>query len=131
MMTDARLIRDIEEKLKELKLPEEEEQKRRKVMYKVMGVEPSGFISKDLELPEGAILIGVNKGVLKQAIAREGLLWVDDESFTAISAAAAHATGNPTMTGWTFWRLVYIPGTGFTELAPLRLTEQRKNAKRK
>lgn len=131
MTTDARLIRDIEDRLRTLSLDPDEEMKRRRQMYRVLGVEQEGYLSKDLELPEGAILIGVCKGELKQAIARQGQLWVDGESFSAISAAAAKATGRPTMSGWEFWTLAYIPGAGFTEVAPLRMTEPRKNGKRK
>lgn len=131
MMTDSRLIRDIEEKLKELKLDPDEEMKRRRVMYRALGVSQEGYTSKDLILPEGAILVGVCKGELKQAIAREGQLWVDNEAFTAISTAAAKATGRPTMSGWEFWVMCYLPGSGFTELASLRITEPRKNVKRK
>jgi hypothetical protein len=131
MMTESRLIRDIEDRLKELNLEPEEEAKRRKLMYRAMGVEQEGYMSRDLELPEGAILIGVSKGELKQAIAREGLLWLDGESFTAISTAAAKATGRPTQSGWEFFVLAYLPGTGFTQLTELRLTEPRKNSKRK
>ena len=131
MMTDSRLIRDIEDRLKELNLDPEEEAKRRKLMYRAMGVEQSGYMSRDLDLPEGAILIGVSKGELKQAIAREGQLWVDGEPFIAISTAAAKATGRTTQSGWEFWVLAYLPGTGFTPLSELRLTEPRKNQKRK
>lgn len=131
MMNDARLIRDIEDKLKHLDLDPEEEAKRRKTMYRALGVTQEGYISKDLELPEATILIGVCKGELKQAIAREGQLWVDGEAFTAISTAAAKATGRPTMSGWEFWTLAYIPGSGFTELKELRRTEPRVNGKRK
>ena len=131
MTNDARLIRDIEERLRALGLEPEEESRRRKAMYRALGVTQEGYLSKDLELPEGAILIGIAKGELKHAIAREGQLWVDGESFAAISTAAAKATGRPTMSGWEFWTLAYIPGSGFTELASLRLTEPRKNGKRK
>ena len=131
MTIDARIIRDIEDRLRDLNLDPDEETKRRKMMYRAMGLTQEGYVSKDLDLPEGAILIGVSKGELKQAIAREGQLWVDGKSFTAISAAAAEATGRPTMSGWEFFVMVYIPGSGFTELAPLRLTEPRKNGKRK
>lgn len=131
MMSDSRLIRDIEEKLKYMNLDPEEEAKRRKTMYKALGVTQEGYISKDLELPEGAILVGIAKGELKQAIAREGQLWVDGESFTAISTAAAKATGRPTMSGWEFWTLAYIPGKGFIELGSIRLTAPRVNQKRK
>jgi hypothetical protein len=130
MTNDLKLIRGIEEKLADMNLSPEEESKKRRQMYRALDIEMSGFTSKDLELPEGAILIGVVKGELKQAIAREGMLWVDGESFTAISTAAAKATGRPTMSGWEFWTLAYLPGTGFTELAGLRLTEPRKNNKR-
>lgn len=131
MTSDSRLIRDIEEKLKDLNLDAEEETKRRRQMYRALGIEQEGYVSKDLELPEGAILIGVCKGELKQAIAKQGQLWVDGESFTAISTAAAKATARPTMSGWEFWTLAYVPGSGFTEVASLRLTEPRKNGKRK
>lgn len=131
MTSDARLIRDIEDKLKALDLDSDEEMKRRRTMYRALGVQQEGFISKDLELPEGAILVGISKGELKQAIAREGLLWVDGESFAAISAASAKATGRTTQSGWEFFTLAYIPGSGFTELAQLRLSEPRKNNKRK
>lgn len=131
MMTDSRLIRDIEDKLKQLNLDPEEENKRRRTMYRALGVEQTGFISKDLELPEGAILIGISKGELKQANAREGQLWVDGESFVAISAAAAKATGRATQSGWEFWALAYIPGKGFIDVKDLRLTEPRVNSKRK
>lgn len=130
MMSDTRLIRDIEAKLAELNLDDEETMKRRKIMYKTFGIEVSGFLSKDLDLPEGSILIGVSKGELKQAIAKNGLLWVDGESFTALSTAAAKATGRATQTGWEFFKICYLPGSGFTNLAPLRLTEPRKNGKR-
>ena len=130
MTNDARLIRDIEDKLRHLNLEPDEEVKRRRAMYRAFGIEQEGFVSKDVELPEGAILIGVCKGELKQAIAREGQLWVDGESFTAISAAAAKATGRPTMSGWEFWAMAFIPGSGFIDLAKLRLTEPRKNNKR-
>lgn len=131
MTTDARLIRDIEEKLRALNLDDDETAKRRKAMYKTFGIEISGFISKDLDLPEGSILIGVTKGDLKQAIARDGLLWIDGESFTALSTAAAKATGRATQSGWEFFTLVYLPGSGFTELSQLRLTAPRVNGKRK
>ena len=131
MTSDAKLIRDIEDKLRELNLEPDEEAKRRKMMYRALGVTQEGFVCKDLELPEGAIIVGVSKGELKQAIAREGQLWVDGESFAAISSAAAKATGRPTMSGWEFWTLAYIPGSGWTELASIRLTEPRKNTKRK
>jgi hypothetical protein len=129
-MSDSKLIQGIEKKLRELNLEPQEEVKRRRAMYRALEVEQTGFISKDIELPEGAILIGISKGELKQAIAREGQLWVDGESFTAISSAAAKATGRATQSGWEFWEKVYIPGSGFEELAELRLTEPRKNGKR-
>lgn len=130
-MNDARLIRDIEDKLKALGLPADEEAKRRKQMYKLFEVELEGFISPDLELPEGAILIGICNGELKQAKATKGQLWVDGEGFAAISAAAIHASGRPTQSGWEFWTMVYIPRKGFMPVSGLRLTEQRKNGKRK
>jgi hypothetical protein len=131
MMSDSRLIRDIEEKLKDLNLDAEEEMKRRRSMYRALGLEQTGYTSKDLELPEGAILVGVSMGELKQAIARGGQLWVDGESFTAISTAAAKATGRRTQSGWEFWTLAYLPGKGFIELGSIRLSEPRVNNKRK
>lgn len=131
MTNDARLIRDIEDKLKDLNLEPDEEAKRRKLMYRALGVTQEGYISKDLELPEGTILIGVTMGELKQAVAREGLLWVDGESFTAISTAAAKATGRATQSGWEFWTQAHVPGSGFVELKKLRLTQPRVNGKRK
>jgi hypothetical protein len=131
MTSDAKLIRDIELRLQDLNLDEEETLKQRKIMYKAMKLEISGFISKDLELPEGSILVGVTKGELKQAIARDGLLWVDGEGCTALSTAAAKATGRTTQSGWEFFSLVYLPGSGFTELDQLRLTAPRVNGKRK
>src|ERR1700761_3098891 len=99
MTSDARLIRDIEAKLQALNLSPEEEAKKRKQMYKTFDIIPMGFISKDLELPEGSILIGVFQGELKQAVAREGSLWVDGKACAAISSAAAAATGRPTESG--------------------------------
>jgi hypothetical protein len=129
-MTIDRLVRDVEERLKELNLDAEEEARRRGAIHKALEVNQEGFISKDLILPEGAILVGVCKGELKQAVARNGLLWVDGESFSAISSAAAKVTGRPTTSGWAFWERAYIPGSGFEELAQLRLTEPRKNGKR-
>jgi hypothetical protein len=129
-MTIDRLVRDVEQRLKELNLDAEEEAKRRGVIHKALEVNQEGFVSKDLVLPEGAILIGVCKGELKQAIARKGQLWIDGESFTAISSAAAKVTGRPTTSGWEFWERAYIPGSGFEELAQLRLTQPRKNGKR-
>jgi hypothetical protein len=129
-MTIDRLVRDVEERLKELNLDAEEEARRRGAIHKALEVNQEGFISKDLILPEGAILVGVCKGELKQAVARNGLLWVDGESFSAISSAAAKVTGRPTTSGWEFWEGAYIPGSGFEELAQLRLTEPRKNGKR-
>ena len=129
MMID-RLVRDVEERLKELNLDAEEQARRRGAIHKALEVNQEGFVSKDLVLPEGAILIGVCKGELKQAVARKGLLWVDGEGFSAISSAAAKVTGRPTTSGWEFWERAYIPGSGFEELAQLRLTEPRKNGKR-
>lgn len=129
-MNDARLIRDIEEKLKALGLPADEEAKRRKVMYKMFEIEQEGFVCTDIELPEGSILIGVCNGVLKQALASKGQLWVDGHSFAAISAAAIQATGRPTQSGWEFWDVVYIPRKGIMPVSALRLTEQRKNVRK-
>lgn len=131
MTIDARLIRDIEEKLTDLALDPEEEMKRRRTMYRALGVRQEGYVSKDLDLPEGSILVGVSKGELKQAIAREGQLWLDGEGFTALSAAAAKATGRPTQSGWEFWAIVFIPGTGFVDMKGLRLTEPRAYNKKK
>jgi hypothetical protein len=129
-MSDSKLIQGIEKKLRELNLAPEEETQRRQTMYQALGIRQSGFISKDIELPEGALLIGISKGELKQAIAREGQLWVDGEAFTAISSAAGKATGRSTQSGWEFWKQAWIPESGFQDLAELRLTEQRKNGKR-
>lgn len=131
MTTDAKLIQGIEDKLRELQLDPEEEMKRRRAMYRALAVEQTGFITKDVDLPEGTILIGISKGELKQAIAREGQLWVDGQGFAAISTAAAHATGRPTQSGWEFWTLAFVPGKGFVEFKELRLTEPRVNGKRK
>jgi hypothetical protein len=130
-MNDARLIRDIEEKLIALRLPADEEAKRRKLMYKAFEIEQQGFVSSDIELPEGAILIGICNGELCQAKASAGQLWVDGQAFAAISAAAIKASGRPTQSGWEFWTLVYIPRKGFMSVSELRLTDQRKNSKRK
>src|SRR6202012_6217557 len=109
---DARLIRDFEERLQALNLPEEEQQKRRKAFFKIYELEPSGFTSSDIDLPEGAILMGVFDGVLYQAIARGAQLWVEDVPFQAISTAAAHITGNRTKSGWEFFKMAYIPRKG-------------------
>jgi hypothetical protein len=132
-MNDNKLIQGIEAKLRELNLGAAEEMTRRQAMHQGLGLKQSGFISKDLRLEEGSILIGVSKGELKQAIARDGMLWVDGEGFLAVSAAAIKATGNPTMSGWEFWKKAWIPGTGkgFVDLTELRITEPRKNGKRK
>lgn len=131
MTSDARLIRDLETKLQALNLSPEEEAKKRKQWYKTFEIIPMGFISKDLELPEGSILIGVFQGELKQAVAREGSLWVDGKACAAISSAAAEATGRPTQYGWNFWDMVYIPRSGFVKLEQIRVSEPRKNGKRK
>lgn len=129
-MNDARIIRDIEDKLQALGLPADEEAKRRKQMYKLFEVEQQGFISPDIELPEGSILIGICNGEIKQARATKGQLWVDGEGFAAISAAAIQASGRPTQSGWEFWDMVYIPRKGFLPVSDLRLTEQRKNVRK-
>lgn len=129
-MSDARLIRDIEDRIASLNLTPDDEAKHRTRIYKALGVEPSGYTSKDLDLPEGSILIGICQGELKQAIARKGALWVDGKAFAAISTAAAEATGRPTMYGWTFWTHAYIPRSGIVLLEELRIGEPRKNSKR-
>lgn len=130
-MNDARLIRDLEEKLKALGLPAEEETKRLRLMYKAFEIEQEGFLSADIELPEGAILIGICNGELCQARASKGQLWVNGQGFAAISSAAIKATGRPTQSGWELWRLAYIPRKGFMPVSELRITETRKNLKRK
>jgi len=131
MTNYAKLIRTIEEQLSAMNLSEEDATKQRKIMYKAFRVEMTGFKSPDIELPEGSILIGVSKGVLCQAVAREGQLWVNDKPFNAISAAAIEASGNPTMSGWTFWTMAYIPRTGFVQVQDIRATETRAyNSKR-
>jgi hypothetical protein len=125
MTSTNRLIRTIEEQLKDMNLEPEEEAKQRKIMYKAFRIEIEGFTSQDIELPEGAILIGVHKGELKQALATKGQLWVDGEPFTSISGAAFKATDTRTLTGWELWKMVYIPRTGFIEVKDLRVTATR------
>ncbi len=130
-MNDNKLIEGIEAKFRELNLGPAEEMTRRQAMYQALGLKQSGFISKDLRLEEGSILIGVFKGQLSQAVVRDGQLWVDGEGFTALSSAAAKVTGRATTSGWEFWEKAWMPSRGFVELAELRLTEPRRNGKRK
>lgn len=124
MASDSKMIRDIESKLEKLNLSPDEKAKRRKAAYKLMAIEPDGWHDSEVALNEGAWMIGVIEGDLRQTIASKGLLWIGDKSFTSMSGAAAEATGRPTQSGKSFWRIVFRPGKGFVELEKL-IEEQR------
>lgn len=122
------IMRGIEEQLAELNLSPEEEVKERKRMYKAMRMTPQGFISKDICLPEGALLIAVYGKEVKQATASEGLIWVDGKGYASLSTAAAAITGNYNQYGWKFWTHTYVFKKGIQPIE--RLREARKNGKR-
>jgi hypothetical protein len=124
-MNTSKLIRTLEEQLTAMNLPEEEKAKQLRTILKKLDVEQVGFRSDDIELPEGAILIGVHQGEVVNAKASKGQLWVEGEPFNSIGGASFKATGVRTLTGWNLWKMAYIPRVGIKLVKDLRLSDKR------
>lgn len=103
----------VQKKLKEMNLTAEE------VIRRALDIRAEGFdAGEGVYFPEGTALLAWYKDNAFSGKVKDGVILVNNKSFSSLSGAAAEITGRPTTNGWDFWSMVKLGGKN--EFVPLK-----------
>lgn len=99
MLSRYKLTEAVQKRLKDEDLTAEN------VIRKALGMEQGFTTSDGTYFPEGTAFVGWYEDESRSAHIKNGALTIGKETFTSLSAAAAHYTGIVTTNGWDFFHV--------------------------